>query len=514
MPGREVLDSTYRAFRRSFDSKLGGFGGAPKFPRPSILNFLLRYSVEQKEEDALNMVVTTLREMAKGGMRDQLGGGFHRYSVDAQWFVPHFEKMLYDQAQLAIAYVEAYQVTRDESLAAVARDIFEYVLRDLSHPEGAFYSAEDADSVIDPAHPHEKGEGAFYIWTAAELQQILGPRDATIFGARFGVAEHGNVDEDPHGEFTGRNILYQAATEEEVARKYEWAIEDVHRTLATASEVLMKKRSERVRPHLDDKVLTSWNAMMISAFAKGAQALGDPEYASVARRAVDFLRAHLWNETDKVLLRRFREGEAAVEGFLDDYASLTAALLDLYETTFEPADLAWAKQLAEIALAKFADPQEGGFYSTAEGQADLVLRLKDDYDGAEPSGNSIFTLALLRLARITGEERFRSAAERTLEAFGSRLRTQGTSVPQMLVAFSFASARPMEIVFAGPPSDAMLSAVRQRFLPNAVTMRAEDSAIAMPAIEGRATVYVCENYACNQPVTEIGDLEKLLAPTG
>ncbi len=366
----------------------------------------------------------------------------------------------------------------------------------------------------DPAHPHEKGEGAFYIWTAAELQQTLGPRDATIFGARFGVAETGNVDEDPHGEFTGRNILYQAMTEEDVARKYEWTIEDVHRTLAAAREVLMKKRSERVRPHLDDKVLTSWNAMMISAFAKGAQALGDPEYARVARRAADFLRAHLWNETDSILLRRFREGESAVEGFLDDYASLIAALLDLYETTFESADLAWAKQLAAIALAKFADPHEGGFYSTAEGQADLVLRLKDDYDGAEPSGNSVFTLALLRLARITGDESFRSAAERALQAFGSRLRTQGTAVPQMQVAFSFASARPMEIVFAGPPSEPMLSAVRQRFLPNAVILRAEDSTIEMPALQERSTAYVCENYACNQPVTEASDLEKLLPPTG
>jgi uncharacterized protein YyaL (SSP411 family) len=518
MPGREVVDSAYRAFRRSFDSKLGGFGGAPKFPRPSVFNFLLRYAVDQEEpdahnEDALNMVVTTLREMAKGGMRDQLGGGFHRYSVDAHWFVPHFEKMLYDQAQLAVSYIEAYQITRDETLAEVARDIFDYVLRDLSHPEGAFYSAEDADSVIDPAHPHEKGEGAFYIWSAAELQQVLGPRDSTIFGARFGVRENGNVDEDPHGEFTGRNILYQAATEEEVAQRFEWQPEAVHQTLKSAREVLMKKRSTRVRPHLDDKVLTSWNALMISAFAKGAQAFDSSEYAQIARRATDFLRHHLWRPSERTLLRRFREGESAVEGFLDDYAALTLALLDLYEATFQSEDLAWAKQLAEIAIERFSDQNNGGFFSTAEGQADLVLRLKDDYDGAEPSGNSLLTLALLRLARMTGEDRFRMAAERALHTFGSRLRTQGTGVPQMLVAFAFANARPMEIVFAGPPSKEMTHLVRGRFLPNAIVMRAEDAPQPMAALRGLATAYVCENYACNQPVTEAKDLENLLTKT-
>ena len=219
--GKEVLDAAYLSFRRSFDSNLGGFGAAPKFPRPSVLNFLLRYGVNQKEDDAIRMVTVTLAEMAKGGMKDQLGGGFHRYSVDERWFVPHFEKMLYDQAQLAMSYLEAYQVTRDENFAEVAREILAYVQRDLMHPGGAFYSAEDADSVIDPQHPHEKGEGAFYIWTWTELGEALGMRDATIFGARYGVEQRGNVDEDPHGEFTGRNILYQAMTVQQGAQRYD-----------------------------------------------------------------------------------------------------------------------------------------------------------------------------------------------------------------------------------------------------------------------------------------------------
>ncbi len=512
--GREVLDTAYLTFRRSFDSKLGGFGAAPKFPRPSALNFLLRYGVNQKEEDAIRMVNTTLTEMAKGGMKDQLGGGFHRYSVDERWFVPHFEKMLYDQAQLAMSYLEAYQVTRDENFAEVAREILAYVQRDLMHPEGAFYSAEDADSVIDPTHPHEKGEGAFYIWTWDELVELLGMRDATIFAARYGVEQRGNVDEDPHGEFTGRNILYQAMTVEQVAQRYETTGDEVQTSLNRSSETLLKRRSSRVRPHLDDKVLTGWNAQMISAFAKAAQVFSDSAYAQVARRATDFLRANLWREKEKLLLRRFRDGEAAVDGFLDDYALLVLALLDLYETTFDPADFHWAVTLAQVAIDRFSDPQNGGFFSTVAGQGDLVLRLKDDYDGAEPSGNSVITIALLRLSRMTGNASFQEAAEKTLSAFASRLRTQGTAVPQMLVAYGIAWAKPMEIVLAGPVPDPrmmeMLASIHARFLPSTVVMRAAEAPQPMPPLNGVPTAYVCENYACNQPVISAAELEKLL----
>ena len=513
-PGREVLDSAYLAFRRSFDSKLGGFGSAPKFPRPSALNFLLRYWADTKEDDALTMVTTTLREMAKGGMNDQLGGGFHRYSVDERWFVPHFEKMLYDQGQLAMSYLEAYQVTRDETFAQVAREILEYVQRDLTHPGGAFYSAEDADSVMDPQHPHEKGEGAFYIWTWAELVEALGMRDAAIFGARYGVEERGNVDEDPHGEFTGRNILYQAMTEQQVAERFAMTVEGVQATLTRVRETLMKLRSTRVRPHLDDKVLTSWNALMISAFAKATQVLGDPRYAEAARRATDFLRAHLWREENQLLLRRFRDGEAAVDGFLDDYALLALALLDLYETTFDRADFHWAVTLAQRAIELFADSEHGGFYSTVAGKQDLVLRLKDDYDGAEPSGNSVMTIALLRIARLNGDAALREAAEKNLSAFASRLRTQGSGVPQMLVAHNFALAKPMEIVLAGPREDPrmseLLAVIRARFLPHAVVMMAADAPHPMPALNSAPTAYVCENYTCNQPVISAVELEKLL----
>jgi uncharacterized protein YyaL (SSP411 family) len=491
--GQHTLDAAFHAFRRSFDPRLGGFGNAPKFPRPSVLNFLLRYG----GDEARDMVLVTLRAMAKGGMHDQLGGGFHRYSVDENWFVPHFEKMLYDQAQLAISYLEAFQITGDTQYAEVARDIFDYVLRDLAHPEGGFYSAEDADSAADPGKPREKSEGAFYIWSHQEIVDALGEQDAAGFTRYFGVKANGNVDEDPHAEFTGRNILYQAQDQKEdvpgVAR-------------------LLEIRSRRPRPHLDDKILTGWNGLMISAFAKGAQILGETRYAQAARNARDFLHKHLWLEADSTLLRRYRDGDAAIEAFLDDYASLINALIDLYETDFDAADLKWAARLAERAIGLFQDAEGGGFFSSQANQSDLVLRLKDDYDGAEPSGNSVMALALLRLARITGRDDFRKAAERTLEASSGKMLSGGSGLPQMLVAQMFAMGRPMEIVLTGPRDQqlAMLAEIRKRFLPNAVVMQASEAPMAMPPVDGYATAYVCENYACKLPVTETLALAELL----
>jgi len=491
--GQNALDSAFFAFRRSFDARLGGFGSAPKFPRPSVLNFLLRYG----NDEAREMVFVTLRAMAKGGMHDQLGGGFHRYSVDENWFVPHFEKMLYDQAQLAISYLEACQITGDAEFAGVARDIFDYVLRDLTHPEGGFNSAEDADSAADAARPKEKSEGAFYIWSHQELVDALGEPDATVFGQRFGVKVNGNVEEDPHGEFGGRNILYQAK---------DVPVDEPFRAK------LLEIRSRRPRPHLDDKILAGWNGLMISAFAKGAQVLEETRYVAAARKARNFLHGHLWREADATLLRRYRDGDSAIEAFLDDYAALINALVDLYETTFDPADLMWATQLAQRAIALFEDKERGGFFSSPANQGDLILRLKDDYDGAEPSGNSVMALALLRLARITGKNDLRKAAERTLEAFSGKMLAGGTGLPQMLVAQMFAMGKPMEIVLAGPDEQqiAMLSEIRKRFLPNAVVMRAFEAPTPMPPVDGRATAYVCENYACKLPVTEAGALAKLL----
>jgi uncharacterized protein YyaL (SSP411 family) len=308
---KATVDSGFNIFRRTFDTSLGGFGGAPKFPRPSVHNFLLRYYARTSNQDALDMVLLTLREMAKGGMNDQLGGGFHRYSVDERWFVPHFEKMLYDQAQLAISYLEAFQITAEAQYADTARAILDYVLRDMTDPQGGFYSAEDADSVIAPDHPDLKGEGAFYIWTTKEIQALLSPEAAEWFCYRYGVEADGNVENDPHGEFTGRNILYQAHTEEQTAERFEQPIEPVRAALQQAAGVLLQARSKRVRPHLDDKVLTSWNGLMISAFAMAGAVLEEPRYAGAARRAAEFLIAHLYDASTGVLLRRYRQGDAA-----------------------------------------------------------------------------------------------------------------------------------------------------------------------------------------------------------
>ena len=513
-PGKPALDSAFYAFRRMFDPRLGGFGGPPKFPRPSVHNFLVRYYASAGNEEALDMVLLTLREMAKGGMNDRLGGGFHRYSVDERWFVPHFEKMLYDQAQLAISYLEAFQITRDEQYAAVARDIFGYVLRDLTHTDGGFYSAEDADSATDPAHPHEKREGAFYVWSKQEIDALLAPRDAAILCYRFGVEDGGNVAEDPHGEFGGLNILYQARTIEETSVHFSSSVREIEEVLRTALAKLLEIRSARPRPHLDDKILTAWNGLMISAFAKGAQILDEPRYADAARGAASFIRRELFDQNRGVLLRRYREGDAAIEGFLDDYACFITGLLDLYETNFAQEGFTLAVRLAERAIEMFEDPEEGAFFSSAAGNSDLVLRLKDDYDGAEPSGNSVVTLALLRLARMTGREDFRSSAERALRAFAPRLKSAGAGIPQMLVAHAFALGRPSEIVLAGPRDhaamDAMLASIRRRFLPGAVVMMDTESAHPMPSLNGLPTAYVCENFACRLPTTELSQLDELL----
>ncbi len=512
--GQEALDSAFYGFRRMFDSRLGGFGGAPKFPRPSVHNFLLRYYAATKNEEALEMVLLTLREMAKGGMNDQLGGGFHRYSVDERWFVPHFEKMLYDQAQIAISYLEAFQITRDGQYAAAAREVFSYVQRDLTHRDGGFFSAEDADSAVDAAKPKDKREGAFYVWGREEIEQTLGDRDAEMFCQRYGVLAGGNVDEDPHGEFRGQNILYQARTIEEIAAASGLSLNDTRSVLRSSGAKLLDRRVRRPRPHLDDKILASWNALMISAFAKGAQVLGEDRYADAAAAAAKFLRERLWDDSREILLRRFRDGESAIDGFLDDYAFSILAFLDLYETRFEPSDFQFAVRLAERAIELFEDRENGGFYSTASGAENLVLRLKDDYDGAEPSGNSMITIALLRLARMTDRQDFRRAAARTIEAFSSRIASGGAGVPQMLVALSFALGKPVEVVLAGSRDSAemglLLAVIRRRFLPDAIVAMASESPVPMPAVNGEVTVYVCSNFACNLPVTGVNQLDELL----
>jgi len=503
-----VLDTAFHAFRRMFDARHGGFGNAPKFPRPVAHNFLLRYHARTGNAEALDMVLETLRAMAAGGMHDQLGGGFHRYSVDERWFVPHFEKMLYDQAQLAVSYLEAFQITGEEFFAGVARDILDYVLRDVTSPERAFFSAEDADSVIDPADPRHKGEGAFYIWSYGEIAGLLDGSHTRWFCHRWGVEEGGNVHNDPQGEFIGTNILYQAHTVEETAHEFGVEVADVHAVLEETARTLLKARDRRVRPHLDDKALTSWNGLMISAFAIASQVLDEPHYLDAARAAASFVLERMYDAGSGQLLRRHRDGDAAIPGFLDDHAALILALVDLYEVSFEVGYLDDATHLAESELKLFEDREHGGFFSTAEGDPTLLLRMKDDYDGAEPSGNSMAVLGLLRLAQLTDRSEFREAADRALRSFSRTLVRIPVSAPQMLVALEYARSKPRQIVLVGEPSP-FLAELRKRFLPNRALMLAgEELARRLPLvagmkpIDGKSTAYVCENYTCQLPTTD------------
>ncbi|HMD48419.1 MAG TPA: hypothetical protein VKG79_04950, partial [Bryobacteraceae bacterium] len=382
--------------------------------------------------------------------------------------------------------------------------------------EGGFYSAEDADSAIDPAHPDEKGEGAFYVWTAAELQEIVGPVQYGPFAKYYGVEDDGNVQEDPHGEFPGKNILYLR----EKPDPYQAA------QLDEAKARLLKARSHRVRPHLDDKILTAWNGLMISAFAKGAQILGEQRYLEAARRATRFILSRMYHPGAGTLLRRYREGEAAIPGFLDDYAFFIGALLDLYEADFDPGHIQLALTLASKMRELFEDRKNGAFFSTAAGDASLVLRMKDEYDGAEPSGNAIALLDLLRLAHITDRAELRQAAERTLAAVGPKVSAQPVASPQVLVALDYFLSPRREIVIAGPreadSTRAFLRAVHGRFLPRAITLLIDSeetrdrlagifpAASAAREIDGQTTAYVCENYACRLPVTDVSKFGELL----
>ena len=511
------MESAFLQLRRAFDSRRGGFGAAPKFPRPSALHFLLRYWNRKADEDALDMVATTLIAMEKGGMHDQLGGGFHRYSVDEYWFVPHFEKMLYDQAQLAAAYLECYQITGNDAMESAARRTLDYVMRDMTAPEGAFWSAEDADSVVDPAHPHEKSEGFFYIWAWDEVAALVGDEAAQWFAYRYGMERTGNVRNDPHGEFTGRNILFQAHSISETAEHFDRTAPEIAASLARSEAVLFEARGRKPRPHLDDKILAAWNGLMISAFAKAARILDEPKYAAAARGAAEFLLATLVLE-DSSMLRRYRAGEAAIGAMLDDYAFFVQALLDLYETTFEFRYLERAVAISKKQSQLLEDGEGGGFYASAHSDAVGLMRHKDDYDGAEPSGNSVALLNLLRLSRMTGLAEFETSARKLIAAFDSRLRSAPYGMPQMLCSWEYDLAAPKEIVVAGSELDWTTAPLWRKFDPNRVLLHATPELLALrPADERSAmeqmsgpAVYICENFTCQSPARDQQALARLL----
>ena len=496
-PDPSALNRAFEHFSRTFDSQHGGFGAAPKFPRPVIFNFLLRYYARTGEPHALQMVTETLLAMARGGMNDQLAGGFHRYSVDAYWLVPHFEKMLYDQAQLAMSYLEAFQITGDLLLRREVERILDYVLRDMTDPAGGFYSAEDADSAPNPADLKHKTEGAFYIWEAAAIQD-------RYFVFHFGVEQNGNVENDPHGEFTGRNILYEAHTVEQTAHHFDVSLEEATRSIEQTKARLLAQRNTRPRPYRDDKILTAWNGMMIRAFARAGAVLNEPRYTAAARKAADFLASHLY--LDGTLLRRYREGSAAVPGFLDDYAAYISGLLELYQCTLNPADLALAVTLATRQSELFEDHEAGGFFSTAADSDDLVLRMKEDYDGAEPGANAITAMNLLQLARFTGSKAYAESAQRIFEAFASHMNNSPYAVPQMLAAYQFLLDKRTEIHLSGnlssPGAQALLAAVHARFRPSVT--------IAPGEPHSPVSAMVCEDFVCHLPTADVDRLNELL----
>jgi uncharacterized protein YyaL (SSP411 family) len=551
VPGTSVLDIAVREFAASFDARRGGFGNAPKFPRPSELLFLLREHTRTRRHapgkpagEAEEMVLTTLRAMALGGMRDHLGGGFHRYSVDADWRVPHFEKMLYDQAQLVLAYLEAAQLTGDRFFADVAADTLSYVRRDLTHPEGGFYSAEDADSLPADGGSH-KSEGAFYIWRDQEIGEALAD-DADVFRLRHGILPDGNAPFDPQNEFTQKNLLYTARSIEDIATMTGRPAQDVVAALDRARATLLAIRSTRPRPHLDDKVLTAWNGLMIAAFARAARVLDDASYLADADRAARFLRSRLWRPADETLLRRFRQGDAAVDGYAEDYAYLIFGLLELFQAGGDPSWLEWAIALQRRQDERFWDPVHGGWYSTTGKDASVLLRLKEEYDGAEPAASSISVLNLLALSHLTGSTpktptpnsqslglenagigSYQEKIERTLAMFGASAAMRGRAVPMMLAALSTYHVGAPQIVIAGEPdapdTRALAAVVRRHYLPTSVVVplaAAHGEALAqllpwtasLRRRDGRATAYVCREFTCQTPATSPDELDAQLRP--
>lgn len=514
---KSTLKTAYEQLSGRFSEQYGGFGNAPKFPSSQNLLFLLRYWQSTDDEKALRMVVKTLQSMQEGGIYDHIGFGFHRYSTDSHWLVPHFEKMLYDQAMLSIAYIEAYQATGKEEFKETAKEIFTYVLRDMTDPKGGFYSAEDADS--------EGVEGKFYVWTEDEIRQILKGEEADLIINVFNVKKSGNFRDEASGKNTGANILHLEKTLTEVAFKNKTSVDELKERVETARQKLFTARNKRIHPHKDDKILTDWNGLMIAALAKGAQVCNEPEYADAAKRAADFILTDMRRQDGRIL-HRYRDGHAAILANVDDYAFLIWGLLELYETIFDVHYLQTALDLNNEMIKHFWDEQDGGFYFTADDAEELIVRQKEIYDGAIPSGNSVAVLNLFRLARITADSDLEDKANKIMLAFSKDVSSVPSGYSQMMVALDFGIGPSYEIVIVGNPqakdTKEMLNALRKHFIPNKVVLlRPSDQEAPdiirlakfteyQSSLDGKATAYVCLDYACKMPVTDAEEMLKLL----
>lgn len=513
--GEEVLTRAYDSLAKAYDSKHGGFGHAPKFPTPHNLSFLLRYWQRTGEAKALEIVSHTLDAMGQGGMFDQVGFGFHRYSTDREWLLPHFEKMLYDQALLAIAYLDAYQAGKQPSHATKAQEIFTYVLRDMTDEDGGFYSAEDADS--------EGEEGKFYVWTTEELRRVLTPANAEIAIKVYSALDDGNFHDEATREKTGTNILHLTKPLGQLAQELEMSTDELGRHLTEIRQTLWGVRENRIHPFKDNKILTDWNGLMIAALARGGRVLGQERYTQAAEDAVAFIKNNLLRPDGK-LLKRYREGEAALPAHVDDYAFLVWGLIELYETTFKPYYLRLALSLNEILLKLFQDTEHGGLFLTSEDAEELLVRPKEVYDGAIPSGNSVAALNNLRLARLTGQQELEEAGQSIIEAFAGDVAQNPAAHTFMLQAVDYLLGPAQEILIVGDvgaeDTNQLLRALNAEFLPRKAVLvypvTQQDDRIAVEAlapfvqgqeqIDGKATAYVCSEFTCQRATTDTGEL--------
>ena len=498
-----ILDFAYSRLLKSFDERNGGFGGAPKFPSPHNLLFLLRFWKRTGNKNSLFMVEKTLDKMCRGGIYDLLGYGFHRYSTDSRWRVPHFEKMLYDQAMLSMAYTEAFQATGKKEYSKTAGEILTYILRDMKSGEGGFYSAEDADS--------EGIEGKFYTWTLDEISEVIEDENLNLIANFFNIEKEGNFSEQAGGEKAGRNILYI----DKIPQGFDPGL------VEKAREKLFRKREKRVHPFKDDKILTDWNGLAIAALSKAAQAFESKEYERAARDAADFILVNMRSE-DSGLLHRYREGVSEIKGNLDDYSFFIWGLLELYEANFDVNYLKAAIELNDYLIKHFWDDENGGFYFTPNNGEKLIVRRKEIYDGAIPSGNSASLLNMLRLWKITGNNEFENKARVIIDAFSNQLRNFPQGYSFMLSGLCFALGPSHEIVIVGEAgaedTKNMLKILRSKFIPDKVVIFSPSGENApeiteiskftknLTKINGKATAYVCSNYTCKKPATDIGEV--------
>jgi len=492
----EQTEFAFKGFVKTFDRANGGFGGAPKFPSPMSLEFLLRCFHRTGDENALSMVETTCRKMANGGICDQLGGGFHRYTVDAVWLTPHFEKMLYDNAQLARIYLHVFQITKDEFYKRVAIETLEYVKREMTDASGGFYAAQDADS--------EGVEGKFFVWTPEEVAQILDERETQIFNFYYDVSEHGNFEE--------KNILNVKNSPAETAEVLKISEDELKKILETGKKKLFAEREKRVKPFRDEKVLTAWNGLMLAAFAEAGAILDDKDYLEIAARNADFILENL--QKDGYLLRTFKDGQAKLNAYLEDYANFADGLIELFQASGDAKYLKEAKRLADLMITEFWDEEAGAFFFTANNHEELLIRNKDFYDNATPSGNSAAADVFLKLFHLVGDDRYERFAVTVLRLVAPQIRRYPQAFGRALSALDFYLNPTKEIVILGARGNELEREVWREYLPNKVVVSAENAENAdfipllreRKMIDGKPTAYVCENFTCQKPVATAADL--------